>query len=71
VAFVIERKFAPTPSGATDLDVIGFAFIVTGMGVAILGTYPVGSSWQASLGVVSCMGAGAGIATLAFRASEL
>ena len=71
VAFVIERRFAPTTSGATELDVIGFVFIVTGMGVAILGMYPVGTAWQASLGVVACMGAGAGIATLAFRASEL
>jgi hypothetical protein len=71
VAFVIEQRFAPTPRKATDLDIVGFISIVTGMGVAILGSYPVGSDWQASLGVVACMGAGAGIATLAFRVSEL
>ncbi len=45
--------------------------IVTSMGTSILGNYPVGQHWQASMGVVTCMGAGAGIATLALKASEL
>lgn len=58
VAFVIEQRYAPREGGVTDLDVIGFAFIVTSMGVAIVGTYPVGSEWQAALGAEACMGAG-------------
>ena len=71
IAFVIERRFAPAQALITRLDVVGFAFIATSLGTAILGSYPVTMRWQASLGVVSCMGAGAGIVTLALRASEL
>jgi len=71
IAFVIERRFAPERGRVTELDVIGFAYITTSLGTAILGSYPVSPFWQASLGVVSCMGAGAGIAALALRASEL
>ena len=71
IAFVIGQRFLPTRSIAPSLDVVGFAFIVTSMGTAILGGYPIDSRWQAALAVVTCMGAGAGIATLALRASEL
>lgn len=71
IAFVIERRYAPVQSLMTRLDIVGFAYIVTSMGTSILGSYPVGQRWQASMGVVTCMGAGAGIATLALRASEL
>lgn len=71
IAFVIEQRYAPAQALVTRLDIVGFAYIVTSMGTSILGNYPVGQHWQASMGVVTCMGAGAGIATLALRASEL